>query len=476
MPSNISNLKSQISNLRLGISRSKTARQVAFQRRGLTLLELILALGLSIVLLFAIAMAMQIYWKAFDVKRANVEQAHLARALLRHMEDDIRSAVQYTPVDLSGLDSMTGGASSAASLASSVAAATGQSGAISTGTGTTGSSGSPSQGTQTGQQQPASSGGATQPTGQTGGTGSSSTFGTSGTGGTQSGSAQSGGTPSSGTASSGTPASGSQSTSGQQGTTDSAAATDTTEGVPAAVVGLYGSATQLQFDVSRLPRVDQYEAAGTANMVQIPSDIKTVTYYVRDEQSSGGAPQFGGGQFGSGQTASQTGGAGPSSSGQGRGLMRLEMDRAVSAYEESNGSLAAGYDGAKLLAEEVTSVQFRYWDGTAWIEDWNSDEMGGLPIAIEILITMDDPGAGQASAPQPFGDASGASAQETAAPPYRMVVHLPTASPQPPAEEPATDGTTADSATTSSTSTVSPSTSSGGTGSATTNSTKGATK
>ena len=94
-----------------------TARRV-----GLTLLELILSLGLSVILLSAVGMALRLYWRSFEVKRTNVEQAHLARALLRRIEDDIRSAVQFTPVDLSGLESMT---ASTASLASALGGVTG---------------------------------------------------------------------------------------------------------------------------------------------------------------------------------------------------------------------------------------------------------------------------------------------------------------------------------------------------------------
>ena len=50
----------------------------------------------------------------------------------------------------------------------------------------------------------------------------------------------------------------------------------------------------------------------------------------------------------------------PSTTGQGRGLVRLEMDRAVNAFEESTGTSTLGAENARLLAEEVTSVAFRY--------------------------------------------------------------------------------------------------------------------
>ncbi|MGI8979176.1 MAG: hypothetical protein ACR2FY_08120 [Pirellulaceae bacterium] len=388
------------------------AAKLSARRIGITLLELILALSLSVILLSAIGMAMRLYWRSFDVKRTNVEQAHLARALLRKMEDDIRSAVQYNPVDLSGLESMT---SSTSALASALGGMTGggASGASAGGSpsGGAGASGgtSPSQ-SSTGQPAQGASGGAA----------SSSS---SKTGATSAGGAS--GTPSSSSAAPTTGAS----TSGQPAEGETAA-TETTEGTPPAVVGLYGSEFQLQFDVSRLPRVDEYAGGSPASMVQIPSDIKTVTYYVRSESAEGGGTAMGG--------AAPEGSMEPSTTGQGRGLVRLEMDRAVNAFEDISSGTSIGSDNARLLAEEVTSITFRYWNGTEWATDWNSDEMGGLPLAIEVVMTMADPNAvvPTAAPAQNFG-ATEATSTDTS---YRIVVNLPTASLPPPAEEPATEG------------------------------------
>ncbi|MCE9525941.1 MAG: type II secretion system protein GspJ [Planctomycetales bacterium] len=403
------------------------------RRIGVTLLELILALSLSVILLFAVGMALRLYWRSFDVKRTNVEQAHLARALLRKMEDDLRSAVQYTPVDLSGLESMTSASSLAGAMAGMTSPGTPGATAGSSPAGGSGATGASSTG---GAPMGGSTGGtsATQiPSGQGGGgapSGSSSSGATK-TGSTTTGGA-SGASPSGGAAAT----TGGAAASGQAATGDPAATETMEEEVPPAVIGLYGSAYQLQFDVSRLPRVDEYGSGNPASMVQIPSDIKTLTYYVRGEtsQGSGTISTFGSGSSGS---TPPPGSSEPSTSGQGRGLMRLEMDRAVSAYSESNGSASSGYDGAKLLADEVTSIAFRYWDGTAWVSDWNSDEMGGLPLAVEIVMTMADANAAATTGPpvQSFS----ASTTTTTEPSYRIVVSLPTASLPPPVEEPTTE-------------------------------------
>ena len=75
----------------------------------------------------------------------------------------------------------------------------------------------------------------------------------------------------------------------------------------------------------------------------------------------------------------------PSVGGLGRGLMRSELDRAVSTWSTMNGSEQPLYANAKLLAKEVTSLAFQYFDGTAWTTDWDSSAMGGLPVADQVV-------------------------------------------------------------------------------------------
>lgn len=374
----------------------KDTHQNSKFRRAFTLLELLLALTLAGVLLYAITLALSLHWKAFDVKRTNVEEAQLARALLRHMEDDIRSAVQSTPLDLSGLDGAMSG--SVTAQAAAFTGSTGSAGAAGTGTPAT----------------PAAGGGTPAGSGTPAATSASPSAGGSAPGGAGGG-ATAFGTGASGAAGGGNATSGSP--AGAAGAESEATTENTSEGT-AVVVGLYGSATQIQFDVSRLPRVDQYEAlGGELGAVDIPSDIKTVTYYVRNDPGAQETEQ------GSDDAASSE----PSASGTGRGLMRLELDRAVTAWQEVNGSVGASQSGAKLLADEVVSIKFQYWDGSEWVADWNSDEMGGLPVAVEVTLTL---ASQEASSPQTSGSAASADSSEDQAAPakeYRMVIHLPAA-------------------------------------------------
>jgi hypothetical protein len=372
------------------------------RRSGLTLLELILALSLSVLVLMAVSMAIDMHYRMLDVRRTNVEESQLARAALRHIADDLRCAVQYAPPDLSGLDAMSenmSGALSTAMAAMSSGSLQGLSGdqlgdaagalaggSLAGGATSSGAGGGTTTGGQTGQGTGGSSSGSTGS-----GQGSSRT----GTGGTGSGRSGAGSTPAPG---------GEQSGSTSETGEEEAAAT-----TPTSSVKLFGSPSELRFDISRLPRVDQYQALMTdeaLGAVSIPSDVKTVVYFVRTEDSENGLPA-------------------PAADGLGRGLMRTEIDRAVSSWAEENGDTTSLYAGAKLVAKEVTGLTFQYWDGAAYTTDWDSDEMGGLPLAIEIVLTIQPTRAMSEDeiSDVALSDSSALPQERT----YRLLVHLPTA-------------------------------------------------
>lgn len=45
----------------------------------------------------------------------------------------------------------------------------------------------------------------------------------------------------------------------------------------------------------------------------------------------------------------------------------------------------------EILCRNITSVGFRYHDGTGWVEEWDSTTMGDvLPMAVEVTLTMGD--------------------------------------------------------------------------------------
>ncbi len=66
-------------------------------RRAFTLLEILLALGLTVLLVGAICSAIELYAKYSTAGRDETERSQLARALLRKIEIDIRSIVFHDP-------------------------------------------------------------------------------------------------------------------------------------------------------------------------------------------------------------------------------------------------------------------------------------------------------------------------------------------------------------------------------------------
>jgi hypothetical protein len=147
--------------------------------------------------------------------------------------------------------------------------------------------------------------------------------------------------------------------------------------------GLVGTSYEIQVDVSRLPRLEEYQwitDANTANLDDIPSDIKTITYYVQSAGVLGGAidPL-------DAAVATSADGSAVTSPG---GLVRRILDRAVTGQAMNNGgTLALGQSG-ELLAPEVVSIEFSYWDGLIWQVSWDSDSMGELPLAIQVTIDV----------------------------------------------------------------------------------------
>jgi hypothetical protein len=182
---------------------------------------------------------------------------------------------------------------------------------------------------------------------------------------------------------------------------------------PTSSPGLYGNQFELRVDCSRLPRVDQYSAMYTetsgAVAPSIPSDVKSVSYFLQNADSSQSS------------VTSPTGGAA-------MGLVRREMDRAAASYSAQDGSLDGSEHPGNLLAAEVNYLEFRYWDGSSWYSEWDSEQMGGLPAAIEITIGI-DPAAGQNLEEMDVKTANELAAADMNAYMYRLTVHLPVAKP-----------------------------------------------
>lgn len=326
--------------------------------RGMTIMELLLALSLSSLVLYLVGMAIDLQWRLMDSRRSHVEETILARSVLRRIADDLRGAVLFSPPDLAGLDAIADNplASGATDPAAAAAALTG--GATQTPMDTPVGTGAAGQNNQTAPP------------------------------------------------------------------TEEAGAADAAQQQPqASIVGLYGTQTWLAIDLSRLPRIDEYDAllqpAGSTTPLDIPSDVKTVTYFIADATlSETGEEEFGP------SAADAVAGRGNVPAVQ-RGLIRQQMSKAMSSQNE----LAQVSDtdtGSQILAEEITGLEFAYYDGLDWYTDWNSQDMGGLPVAVAIAVQVEMKAshtAARAAAANEGADA--ATARETSL--HRLIVQLPAA-------------------------------------------------
>lgn len=135
------------------------------------------------------------------------------------------------------------------------------------------------------------------------------------------------------------------------------------------VIGLYGESDWLQVDVRRTPRLDQYDyetlPSGAESLPDVVSGVKTVAYSLSTDTG----------------TASTT--------GEYRGgLLRREIDHAVTRWAEDVGTLTTADEELEPIAPEVTDLEFLYFDGTEWVDSWDSTEMAGLPMAVHVSLSI----------------------------------------------------------------------------------------
>ena len=183
--------------------------------------------------------------------------------------------------------------------------------------------------------------------------------------------------------------------------------------LPESVPGLYGGVDWLQVDVSRLPRLDQFAyqvaPAKDSPLIDRLSDVKTVVYFVVPPEEA---------RPGYAADGMQLRG----------GLVRRELDRAVTAAAGQQGLLEQMDLEVDPVAPEVAAIEFAYYDGTEWADYWDSDEQGGLPVAVQIaLVFTAAPRGGRSASGRALSDPGLATEVEPIV--YRLLVHLPSARP-----------------------------------------------
>jgi hypothetical protein len=302
-------------------SRSEGSRSEGSGRSGFTLLELFLTLAMAVVLMTLINSAFRFYARDMDANDIDLQQTMLAAAVMQMIEDDLRSSLHPEPLDTAALEE----------LLSKTAAAAG------------------------GMEAERSNSEMSEDDLEAAGMDDAST----------------------------------DEMTGEDALTSEM---DTASLVSGAAVletaGLIGNQFQIQIDVSRLPRLEEYAVmleADPTKLTDVPSDLKTVTYYVQSSDSYGISDPL--------DKLDPLTQAGAASSSQSGGLVRRVLDRSATSFAVNAGNLSTLGQTGELLAPEVVSIEFQYWDGVTWQIEWNSDELGELPQAVQIQMAMLPPGA-----------------------------------------------------------------------------------
>lgn len=182
------------------------------------------------------------------------------------------------------------------------------------------------------------------------------------------------GTDSSSGASDNSSNSGSATASGSSGSTSSSATT--TENYSTQKTGVFGDSQMIVVHCSLPSRATRIGVATNDNTngvsaEDVNSDMQSVAYFLA----------------GSGSTlAQQFSGSLSSRLAQSTGLARLQGGRMAMQAADESGDLSSMAAGVKLLAPEVASISFEYFDGVSWTATWDSATSNSIPNAVRITI------------------------------------------------------------------------------------------
>ncbi|QDT45024.1 hypothetical protein Pan241w_51410 [Gimesia alba] len=142
-------------------------------------------------------------------------------------------------------------------------------------------------------------------------------------------------------------------------------------------IGVYGDAQSLVLHTSRPARqpmlISQSSSGSSSTSSQ--SDLLSVSYFLAVAGSEGL-------QGAVGDRFRETSGTGNGT----QGLARLEGDRLAMSKADESANYEQLAQQSQLLAPEIGSLQFQYFDGTDWLEVWDSIEYGTVPLAVKVTI------------------------------------------------------------------------------------------
>jgi hypothetical protein len=176
------------------------------------------------------------------------------------------------------------------------------------------------------------------------------------------------------------------------GMSSGAAAPPPTEPTGPTVIppGIFGTESSIEIDVSRMPRPDEYVIQpgdiSRGTLGDMPSDIKTVGYYVQSLRSDGVLDPLA--QLTAQSSQGAATGIGATNSGMSGGLVRRSLDRAVTQYAYINGNSEQLARTGEIIAPEVIGIEFSYFNASSgWQMQWDSSQMG-LPHVIKVTLAM----------------------------------------------------------------------------------------
>ncbi|HSG71088.1 MAG TPA: type II secretion system protein GspJ [Planctomycetaceae bacterium] len=162
--------------------------------------------------------------------------------------------------------------------------------------------------------------------------------------------------------------------------------------------GLYGNSSTLVIYTSRPPRTPpklsiSEESSGEDSLLTLGSEgyysgsgYRAVSWFLAGESSSGLAGSVTPAQGSDAETSSAT------------GLARMDGDalELMFSANEMGFEDASSSGQTQVLAPEVTSLSFRYFDGFEWTDSWDSRAMERLPNAVEVTLELSATGENEA--------------------------------------------------------------------------------
>ncbi len=139
-------------------------------------------------------------------------------------------------------------------------------------------------------------------------------------------------------------------------------------------IGVFGDAQSLVLHTSRPGRQPLF-ISSDGSLSTMQSDLLSVSYFLAVAGAEGLQGAVGDQYRGTATTGQST-----------QGLARLEGDRLAMSMADESADVQVLAQQSKLLAAEINSLQFQYFDGTDWLEVWDSIEYGTVPQAIKVTI------------------------------------------------------------------------------------------